>query len=182
VPALLPATTGQRAEAAWADRRALLDAADRLPQTFCHRDYFNNNLFGRRLSDGQEQTVAIDWALAGPGPVGEDAFRMAWVTAYVLSSELSIRELDAIVFESYLAGLRDAGWSGDASAVRLGYASWALAAPVVAGMLLRVASQTDADPVDAAGRGRDRLIETRSECLLFLLDLADEARPLLRSL
>ena len=54
-----------------ADRRLLLDALSKLPQTLCHRDVFPRNAFLRRTAEGA-QTVAIDWAFCGPGPVGSD--------------------------------------------------------------------------------------------------------------
>jgi hypothetical protein len=157
--------------ALWADCYALLDAADRVPRTFCHRDFFQNNLFSRRLPDGKDQMVAIDWALAGPGPVGEDAFRMAWVTGYTRASDLGIRTLDGLVFEHYVAGLRDAGWHGDPRLVRLGYAVWAIAAPVIAQTFLSLVTNADQTPPER--------IAVRAEGLLYLLDLADEARALM---
>jgi hypothetical protein len=55
---------------------ALLDTAatawaglDGTSSTLCHRDCGTDNL---RLRRGSAQLVLFDWALAGPGPVGED--------------------------------------------------------------------------------------------------------------
>ncbi|MGH8245782.1 MAG: phosphotransferase, partial [Gammaproteobacteria bacterium] len=106
----------------WADRETLLDALDRLPQTFCHRDAFRRNLFSRRGPDGHEQTVAIDWVFTGTGAVGEEIVSLVIATLGFREVEFGrAQELEAIVFDGYLRGLRDAGWRGDAGLVRLGY-------------------------------------------------------------
>ena len=61
----------------WADRGIFISALDRLPQTFCHRDAWSRNLFVCRDGDGCEQTVAIDWAFAGLGAIGEEIVALA---------------------------------------------------------------------------------------------------------
>src|SRR5919202_2410247 len=63
-----PPATGRRLLGLWGDRHMLLDAIERLPQTFCHHDAFRRNL----LASEGDRTVAIDWEFAGPGAVGED--------------------------------------------------------------------------------------------------------------
>ena len=40
---------------------------------------------------------------------------------YLEVSSLEASRLDTLVYEGYLAGLRDAGWQGDEAVVRLGY-------------------------------------------------------------
>jgi len=53
----------------WNLREKLYQALDQLPQTLCHNDVFPRNLFVR--AEGHlEQSVAIDWAFCGEGPVG----------------------------------------------------------------------------------------------------------------
>jgi hypothetical protein len=179
----LPPAAASRAAAAWETREELLDAVDRLPQAFCHRDFFPNNLRTRHTEGGEEQTVVIDWAISGPGPIGEDAFRLVSVSSLVLPFAGDLRELDAVVFEQYLMGLRDAGWSGDPRLVRLGYAAWSLGAPVYAALTLPYL----VDPEKAAaaalrgGMTAAQVVTARAELLRFVLDLADEARQLLRA-
>jgi hypothetical protein len=101
---------------AWAARGRFLDAYDRLPQTLCHFDLFRPNMFARRSSDGVQQTIAIDWALVGIGPVGRDIYDLPRRGL----DPARARKLDPIVFEGYLAGLCDAGWQGDPKQVRFG--------------------------------------------------------------
>jgi hypothetical protein len=68
----LPGDAGDRYLRLWQERGVYLDALERLPQTLCHFDIFRRNLFSRRAVGGDPQTVAIDWAFAGKGALGED--------------------------------------------------------------------------------------------------------------
>lgn len=61
----------------WSERELFLDTSDRLPQVFCHLDFFRRNLFARRGGDGREETIVIDWEFAGVGAIGQDASQMA---------------------------------------------------------------------------------------------------------
>jgi hypothetical protein len=55
----------------WEERERFLAALDRLPRTFCHHDAFRRNLLHRVGPEGEE-LVAVDWAYAGHGAVGEE--------------------------------------------------------------------------------------------------------------
>jgi hypothetical protein len=101
---------------AWAAREQFLHALDRLPQTLCHFDIFRANIFARRSSNGRWQTVAIDWALVGSGPIGRDICDLP----HRGLDSTKARKVDPIVFEGYVDGLRDAGWQGDPREVRFG--------------------------------------------------------------
>ena len=105
----------------WAERKRFLDALDRLPQTLCHFDAFRRNLFARHTASGLDETVAIDWAAVGIGPVGYDIFILVASTLDFREVDPGqAKELDRITYEAYLDGLRDAGWSGDPQQVRFG--------------------------------------------------------------
>ena len=106
----------------WAERGLYLDALDRLPQTICHLDIFGRNLFARKTADGDDQTVVIDWAFVGRGPIGADLHPLVWFTIATEGFGLDkMQELEEIAFEGYLKGLREVGWQGDPQQVRLGY-------------------------------------------------------------
>jgi hypothetical protein len=106
----------------WAGRGLYFDALDRLPQTICHFDIFRRNLFARKTVDGDEQTVAIDWAFVGRGPIGADLNPLVWMSMALGGVGLDkAQELEETVFEGYLEGLHEAGWQGDPLQVRLGY-------------------------------------------------------------
>jgi hypothetical protein len=111
----------------WEEHDLFLDALDRLPQTICHLDVFRRNLFARKTADADDQTVAVDWAFAGRGAIGQELVSL--VQASVMFYEVGpdkAQALEDIVFDGYLEGLRDAGWRGDARQVRLGYAAASL--------------------------------------------------------
>jgi hypothetical protein len=105
----------------WEERERFLSALGALPRTLCHFDAFRRNMLTRRIAD-QDQTVLIDWAFLGPGPVGAEIVSLVMVTlvfGHVSTSQAAM--LDRAAFDGYVAGLREAGWRGDAQQVRLGY-------------------------------------------------------------
>ena len=113
-----------RVERLWSQRAVLLAALDRLPQTFCHLDAFRRNLFVRSDARCQYETVAIDWAFAGTGALGEDL--VSFVLSPVIFFEIEPAQLPALeelALTQYTHGLRAAGWAADAGIVRLGYTS-----------------------------------------------------------
>jgi hypothetical protein len=100
-----------------AQREQLLATMERLPRTVCHLDVWPNNLIRR---PGGE-LVFLDWAFVGDGALGEDVGNLIpdSVLDLLLPHDL-LGDLDARLTTAYLDGLRDAGWRGDARAVRLG--------------------------------------------------------------
>lgn len=170
----------------WAERDALLEALNRLPRAFCHLDAFGRNLFARRGADGRHQTVAIDWCYVGTGAIGEEIVPL--VSGGLLFGDLELDkapELDTIVFDGYVEGLREAGWRGDrrmvrfvytaASALRYGIGYPQLELPV----LLDESRHAWAEQL--MGRPMEEVADQDAECRRFLLGLADEARGLLGS-
>jgi hypothetical protein len=120
----MPGDAADRYFRLWEEREVYLDALDRLPQTLCHLDIFRRNLFARRTAGGDHQTVAVDWAFAGKGALGEELVPL--ILASVMFFEVGLdkaQALEEIAFEGYLQGLHDAGWQGDPRQVRLGYAA-----------------------------------------------------------
>lgn len=101
-----------------------LISLDRLPQTLCHGDTYPTN-FKSRGPAGNEQTVALDWALAQIGPLGFDLGPLI-LGAYERLPGLTIAEADARLFEGYMAGLRDSGCRTGERQVRFGYTASAV--------------------------------------------------------
>jgi hypothetical protein len=182
VRAALPPGVAERYARLWAEQAAFLGLLERVPRVFCHRDAFRNNLIARRLPDGREQTVALDWALSGPGHLGEDLWKLVTVTLLFMRAPRGARELDAATFEGYLAGLRDAGWRGDARLARLGYAATAIwwVPPQVALLVLRDPAVA-ASAAGAVGPPVEVLRARVVELAHFVLDRADEAARLAAS-
>ena len=117
-----PGNTSERFFRLWNQSEVYFKVMNQLPQTICHFDLFRRNLFLRNDVDPRKRTIAIDWAFVGPGCIGADISPL--VIASLAFFEVGLdkaRELDQIVFNGYLNGLRQAGWHGDVRQVRLGY-------------------------------------------------------------
>ena len=120
----LPGFNAEFIQRAWNERYAILEAIERLPQTFCHLDAFRRNLFSRRTVEGGDQTVAVDWSYMGIASVGEELAPLvgASIGFYAVMPADALR-LEQIALEGYLAGLSDAGWQGNPDQVRFSYAA-----------------------------------------------------------
>ena len=119
---LLTGNRVERIQRLWAERETLLAGLAQLPRTFCHRDLFARNLMSRVCSDGGEETVALDWGMAGEGLLGEEIVPLFNATLTFVAIPIDqIAELDQLIFSGYVTGLRDAGWQGDERLVRFGF-------------------------------------------------------------
>lgn len=114
-----------RYEKLWAEREEFYNVSEVLPQTFSHFDSQRRNLFIRKGRNEQDELVLVDWAQCGLGPLGAE---LNWLIAGSIAlfewPASKLPELDSIAFTGYLHGLVEAGWSGDADIVRLGYVAW----------------------------------------------------------
>jgi hypothetical protein len=180
---LYPAPVVSEITRLWTERERFLAALDRLPRSFCHLDAFRRNLLIRTGPDGEE-LVAIDWAYAGHGAVGEELGQLVVASLFFFETVgLTPRELEAACFAGYVTGLREAGWVGDERLVRLGFAAdaalrhtvgllgqiWA----VVSDPALRLAME------ELFGRPLDEVVEGWAALWPFQFELAEEARALL---
>jgi hypothetical protein len=76
------------------------------------------------LKGGQEQTVALDWALMGIGSLGDDLGQFVF-GAQTSLKEIHPTEVENALFQGYLEGLRDSGYQVDPLVVRFGYTATA---------------------------------------------------------
>ena len=106
------------------EHERFLAMLEKLPQTVCHNDTYPTNFVSRDLPNGQQQTVALDWALAGIAPVGADLGQLVFGARNNLN-EVNLRDIDTALFESYIAGLKDSGCKVEPQFVRLGYTAYA---------------------------------------------------------
>ena len=66
--------------------------------------------------------VAIDWASAGIGALGEDLSLLVPSPFFRLEEEVArLPQQAELVYDGYVRGLVDAGWRGPEHLVRLGY-------------------------------------------------------------
>ena len=168
----------------WAERDVFLDALDRLPQTLCHRDVFRRNLFARRTAGGDYQSVAIDWAYAGRGAIGEELVPLVLASVGFFEVELDrAQALEEIILEGYLEGLRDAGWQGDPRQVQLGYAAAASLRYTFAeiGRFLAITLDERLHVVaqQALGRSIEEVLDHSARVRRFFDSLTDEAREMM---
>jgi hypothetical protein len=96
-----------RLRSLWDRRGVLLDALERLPQTFCHLDAFSRNLF---VDDSTGQVAAVDWSYAGIAPVGAELAPLVVATVCFGDAEPdALDTLEAAALDGYTAGLKAAG-------------------------------------------------------------------------
>lgn len=118
----LPDATVAQVLRLWADRERLFNVLERLPQTLCHHDLWRKNLLSRLSPGGAEETVALDWELVGLGAAGEDVGNLLGVS--LLNFDVESTQAEALaetMLAHYLAGLQQAGWRGDAQAIRYAF-------------------------------------------------------------
>jgi hypothetical protein len=170
----------------WAEKHEFFAAIDWLPQVLCHNDLHRRNLMLREGADGQGELVALDWAFCGPGAIGADIGGLVATSMYFFEIDPADAEaLEATVFDAYLSGLREAGWSGDSRLARLGYASsvalWMGATlPGWAALLLGEGSRSATTAM--FGRPAEGVLAGWVTLAEFSLERADEARSLMREL
>jgi hypothetical protein len=170
----------------WDEKHEFFAAIDRLPQVLCHNDLHRRNLMLRKSADGQEELVALDWAFCGPGAVGADMGELVATSVYFFEVDPADADaLEATVFEAYLAGLREAGWSGDSRLARLGYTSsvalW-MGATLPGWAALMLGEGSEINTTSMFGRPAEELLAGWATLAEFSLDRANEARSLMRAL
>lgn len=176
----------RRILAVWADKYRFFDTLDRLPQLLCHNDCHRRNLMWRTAENGQEELIVLDWAFCGPGGVGMDIGELVATSAYFFEYELSaIEEVERVVFQNYVAGLRAGGWMGDDRLARLGYTTCAalwmgVTLPGWTAIMLDPASGVDT--LAMYGRPAEEVLAGWVTLTEFLLDRADEARVLMKQM
>ena len=170
----------------WSERERFLTILDRLPQTLCHHDAHRRNLFARRAAEGGEQTVGIDWDLLGSGAIGQDLVPLVQISLVAFEVErTNAQRLDELVFNSYVAGLQDAGWRGNPQTIRFSYVTSSTLyhglgfTPFYLDLLLNLDDRRTALVERVIHRPIEDMLAQLAEHFQFLLKLADEARTLL---
>jgi hypothetical protein len=117
VRSLLPGISLPMSLAMWEEYPRLLKILDELPQTFCHQDAFERNLFYRN-----GEVIGIDWGYAGIAPVGAEMAPLIGVAFGLAGFPSSqAKDLERACLAGYLEGLRQSGWDPDPRQIRLGY-------------------------------------------------------------
>ena len=98
-----------------------LGKLDLLPITLSHGDTYPTNFMSRIDRGGKEQTVALDWALLGLQPLGDDLGQFVFGAINNLKGASQAKIVNTL-FEAYVHGLRDEGCNLDAELVRYSFA------------------------------------------------------------
>jgi hypothetical protein len=170
----------------WAQKWQWIEANERLPQVFCHNDAHRRNLILLSREQGPEELVMLDWAVCGPGALGNDLGELIGTSlSYFALDPSQAGGLEAAVLEGYLGGLRETGWSGDEWLPRLGYLIslalyWGGTLPCEVAL-----AQPEAKRVNLAakyGRSIETLLSGWTCFAEFALERAEEARFLIKSM
>ena len=102
------------------DHKRYLTKLEQLPKTVSHGDTYPTNFKSQRSNHNQEQTVAIDWALAGIEPLGDDLGQLVYGT-YLNLKGYKLQDISHTLFTSYINGLEDSGCRVDPKWVKFGY-------------------------------------------------------------
>lgn len=102
------------------DHERFLAKLDQLPNTVSHGDTYPTNFKSRHSHRSQEQTIAIDWALVGIEPLGDDLGQLVYGT-YLNLKGYKLQDISQTLFTSYINGLQDSGCRVDPMWVEFGY-------------------------------------------------------------
>jgi hypothetical protein len=181
----ISAETRQRFSQLWEERELFYGILERLPQCLGHFDCQRRNLFLHRGADESAQLVLIDWAMCGVGALGAELHGLVGgSTTFGDWPAAALAELDAAAFRSYMQGLRESGWSGDADCVRLAFtACLAIYRGAIMPGLMAGVSTPEMRPaaLQAFGMAEEDLYLHLLPILNYWLDCADEARGLMKA-
>lgn len=178
--------TRARVSRLWDERERFLVALDGLPQTFSHFDCMRRNLLIRSRPAAGDEVVAVDWAMCGIRPLGGDlSHLLGQSSAFYDWDPTDVASLEPVAESAYLAGLRDAGWQGDPSAIRLGYAAWMalwLGVTLPRGVAVFATEDGRAFLQQQFNRSPDEFACGWATLCDYALDRADEARQIMARL
>jgi hypothetical protein len=176
----------KRYEQLWVERELFYRVLEGLPQVFSHFDSQRRNLFLRQNTAQQDELILVDWAQCGLGALGAELNWLVGMSGGLLEwSPENLPQLDAATFETYVQGLREAGWSGDRDIVRLGYVA-NLAAfmgcifPAFTAIWCSLENRLSA--LHTFGLAEEELFWKVLPILNYSLDCADEARKLMNGM
>ena len=120
----------------------------------------------------------IDWAFVGSAAAGEEIAPLVAASLNFLEFDSTqAKNLDQVVFEGYLQGLRESGWRGDPRAVRSTYAAAAILrfSIGVSGVAFMIADESQHSLLEKIfGHPIEELAGVWANTNRFLFHLADD--------
>jgi hypothetical protein len=102
------------------DHDRFLAKLEQLPKTISHGNTNPVNLISRHSQRKLDQTVAMDWSLAGVEALGDDLGQLVYGT-YLNLRSYRLQDISETLLTSYINGLQDSGCRIDSQLVRFGY-------------------------------------------------------------
>ncbi len=102
------------------DNERFLAKLEQLPKTISYGDSNPVNFISHHSPRKLEQTVALDWSMAGIEPLGDDLGQLVYGT-YMNLRTYRLNDISETLFTSYINGLQDSGCRVDTQIVRFGY-------------------------------------------------------------
>lgn len=158
------------------EEEQLSAALERLPRVLAHQDLGHKNIL--LAQDGhadEQQVVFIDWQFMSLSGIGEDLAKMFGVNMSAgVIPQGQYREYRESLFDSYIAGLRAAGWGGDAALARFGFCTaTALRSVWEVPRYMEWAAQLEANPMDEQLRQR---LEHFGQIIAIHMEMSAEAK------
>jgi hypothetical protein len=102
------------------DNERFLAKLEQLPKTISLGDTNPANFISHHSPRKLEQSIAMDWSLAGIEPLGDDLGQLVYGT-YMNLKSYRLSDISETLFTSYINGLQDSGCRIDTELVRFGY-------------------------------------------------------------
>ncbi|MGM1047779.1 MAG: phosphotransferase [Bacillota bacterium] len=99
-----------------------IESLQRLPRVLAHQDLSQMNMLLVTSDNSTPQLLLIDWQFLSISGIGEDLGKMFGVNMSLgIIQPDHYDEFQTSLYNSYLEGLRTAGWQGDEKLVRYGF-------------------------------------------------------------
>jgi hypothetical protein len=165
----------------FAEQDTYVGALAALPQTFCHNDAVRTNLFADDGRPDARRTIAVDWQVAGHGPIASELAML--IAGSVLFLKVRAEDVDDLAdrtWRAYLGGLDEAGYRPDETVVRFAFAaSIAARCGLLAAIWLRNGLEDPEWVASVWGRPASDVVAQHALLAAFLDRRAAEARQLI---
>jgi Phosphotransferase enzyme family len=157
-----------------------LSSLDRLPRVLAHQDLSQMNMLLVKNDIETDRLVLIDWQFMSISGIGEDLAKMFGVNMSLgIIPPDQYKAYQASLFDAYITGLKDMGWSGDEGLARYGYClGTALRSVWEVPKYFSMAAQLEGDPLNRKLQDSVAQLEKIIKVHMEMAIEADELRVL----